>query len=109
MVDGVQTVSVNAVQGFGTELSNFQSEVNAVTAGQVSGQGSFSDVLLDGGKQLVEAVGKAEQAAIAGMKGEAGAYEVASNVMEAEQHLRMMTAIRDRMVQAFLEVSRMQI
>ena len=70
---------------------------------------TFADALRDTGSQMVTSIQKAEGASIAGLKGEASHYEVASSVMEAEQSLRMAVAIRDRMVQAFLEISRMQI
>lgn len=52
---------------------------------------------------------KAEAMSIAGIKGEAGAYEVASAVMEAEQALRMTISVRDKIVQAYLDITRMQI
>lgn len=71
--------------------------------------GSFAEMVADKGRDAIEAVGKAEQSSIEGIKGEAGVYEVVSTMMEAEQQLRMAVSIRDRMVQAFLEISRMQI
>ena len=46
---------------------------------------------------------------IKGIKGEASAYEVASAVMEAEQTIRMAVSVRDKIVNAYLEISRMQI
>ena len=46
---------------------------------------------------------------IAGIKGQAGTYEVVSSIMQAEQSLRMAVAIRDKIVSAYLEISRMQI
>ena len=61
------------------------------------------------GTDFVQSIEKAETTSLAGIKGEATAYEVASSVMEAEQMLRMTVAVRDRMVQAYLEISRMQI
>ena len=52
---------------------------------------------------------QAEAMSIKGIKGEASAYEVASAVMEAEQTIRMAVSVRDKIVNAYLEISRMQI
>jgi flagellar hook-basal body complex protein FliE len=70
---------------------------------------SFADALADKGREMVDSVKKAEAASIAGMKGEANTYDVVSSVMHAEQQLRMATAVRDKIIQSFLEISRMQI
>lgn len=70
---------------------------------------SFSEVLSQSATGFADTVRKAEATSVAGLKGEAGAYEVAMSVMEAEQQLRVATAIRDRVIQAFQELSRMQI
>ncbi|MBL1406417.1 MAG: flagellar hook-basal body complex protein FliE [Rhizobiales bacterium] len=70
---------------------------------------SFKDVLFDAGKDMVGSVQKAEAMSIKGIKGEASAYDVASAVVEAEQSLKMAVAVRDKIVSAYLEISRMQI
>ena len=70
---------------------------------------AFKDVLLDAGKNLVGSVQNAEAISIKGIKGEASAYDVASAVVEAEQSLKMAVAVRDKIVSAYLEISRMQI
>lgn len=70
---------------------------------------SFSEVLSQSATGFADTVKKAEAVSISGIKGDVGAYEVATAVMEAEQQLRMATAVRDRIVQAFQEISRMQI
>ena len=70
---------------------------------------SFAGVVSSLGNDFAQTIEKAESTSLAGIKGEATAYEVASSVMEAEQMLRMTVAVRDKMVQAYLEISRMQI
>jgi flagellar hook-basal body complex protein FliE len=50
-----------------------------------------------------------EAASIAGVKGDASVQEVVNAVMSAEQQLRAAIAVRDRVVAAYQEVSRMQI
>ena len=69
----------------------------------------FSAALAEAGEGLVQSLQKAEATSIAGIKGDATTYDVASSVMEAEQSLRMAIAVRDRIVNAYLEISRMQI
>lgn len=74
----------------------------------VDGSG-FTAALIEAGNTLVEKTSQAEATAIAGVKGEATAYEVASTMIEAEQALKMSIAVRDKIVSAYLEISRMQI
>jgi flagellar hook-basal body complex protein FliE len=50
-----------------------------------------------------------EAAAISGVKGDASVQEVVNAVMSAEQQLRAAIAVRDRVVAAYQEISRMQI
>ena len=83
--------------------------LNKTTESKSLGQPSFSQVLAENSAEFVQTLSSAEKASIAGIKGEVGVYEVASVVMEAEQQLRMVTAVRDKVVQAYLEISRMQI
>jgi flagellar hook-basal body complex protein FliE len=51
----------------------------------------------------------AEAAAIAGTRGQASVQQVVEAVMNAEQTLQSTLAVRDKVVAAYLEISRMQI
>ena len=93
--------------GLDTSLSSLSTGVSK--SGDNPGQVSFAQALSNSASDFAQSVGDAENAAVAGIKGDMGAYEVVSTVMQAEQQLRMVTAVRDRMVQAYLEISRMQI
>ncbi|WP_273728305.1 flagellar hook-basal body complex protein FliE [Brucella gallinifaecis] len=70
---------------------------------------SFGEVL----SQMTDSVGQKLQAAeansIQGIKGDAPLRDVVSSVMEAEQSLQTAIAIRDKIVQAYLEISRMPV
>ena len=70
---------------------------------------SFGEVL----SQMTDSVGQKLQAAeansIQGIKGDAPLRDVVSSVMEAEQSLQASIAIRDKIVQAYLEISRMPV
>ena len=70
---------------------------------------SFADTLAGAAEDFVQTVNKAEATSIAGLKGDASVYEVATAVMEAERALRMTVAVRDKIVSAYLDISRMQI
>jgi flagellar hook-basal body complex protein FliE len=50
-----------------------------------------------------------EATALAGMQGKASAQQVVEAVMSAEQSLQTAIAIRDKVVSAYLEISRMAI
>jgi flagellar hook-basal body complex protein FliE len=52
---------------------------------------------------------QAEQLSLAGLQGKADTREVVDAVMSAEQALQAAVAIRDKIVTAYLEVSRMGI
>lgn len=70
---------------------------------------SFGEVL----SQMTDSVGQKLQAAeatsIQGIRGDAPVRDVVSSVMEAEQSLQTAIAIRDKIVQAYLEISRMPV
>lgn len=70
---------------------------------------SFSQFLMRASSGLETQMRTAEATAIHGLEGKATAFEVASAVNEAEQSLRMAIAVRDKVVSAYLEISRMQI
>ena len=55
------------------------------------------------------AVKTAEAMSIAGVRGQATVQQVVEAVMSAEQTLQGAVAIRDKVVAAYLEISRMQI
>lgn len=78
-------------------------------AGAAIGQPDFGAMLSEMANNAADTLKNAEATSIKGITGEASAHDVATAVMEAEQTLRMTISIRDKMVQAYLEISRMQI
>lgn len=70
---------------------------------------SFAAALADAATQTVTALRKGEQLSIEGLQGKADTREVVDAVMSAEQALQAAIAIRDKIVTAYLEVSRMGI
>jgi flagellar hook-basal body complex protein FliE len=57
----------------------------------------------------IGAVKEAETVSLAGVRNEASVQQVVEAVMSAEQTLQSAIAIRDKVVSAYLEISRMQI
>lgn len=78
-------------------------------AGAAIGQPDFGTMLSEMANNAADTVKNAEATSIKGITGDASAHDVATAVMEAEQTLRMAVSVRDKMVQAYLEISRMQI
>ncbi len=70
---------------------------------------SFAAALSDIASQTATTLRQAEQLSIAGIQGQADTREVVDAVMSAEQSLQAAIAIRDKIVTAYLEVSRMGI
>ena len=105
--------SVNALASL-----NPTGEANAT--GSVSALGSAAAAGKNDGESFLAALGdvvananadlqRAEAMSLKGIKGEAETHEVVTAIMSAEQSLRMAVAVRDKVVQAYLELSRMQI
>ncbi|MCB1463481.1 MAG: flagellar hook-basal body complex protein FliE [Nitratireductor sp.] len=77
---------------------------------QNGGQGDgFASVLGDMISGVNHDLQRAEALSIKGVKGEANVQEVVQAVMSAEQSLRMAVAVRDKIVSAYLDITRMQI
>lgn len=70
---------------------------------------SFSDMLATVATQTRDTLKAGEAAAIAGVNGENTVQNVVRAMMGAEQQLRAAIAVRDRVVAAYQEISRMQI
>ena len=70
---------------------------------------SFSDVLAEVSSGALGALKQGEAAAISGITGKSSVQEVVQAVLLAEQSLQTAIAIRDKIITAYLEVSRMQI
>ena len=74
--------------------------------GKAGRTGSDFQVLLD---QLAMPVKAGEAAAVAGIEGKLDTRQVVDAVMAAEHTLQTVIAVRDKIVSAYLDLSRMQI
>jgi flagellar hook-basal body complex protein FliE len=69
----------------------------------------FAQTLATMAKDAVSTIKAGESTAMAGMQGQASLQQVVQSVMLAEQTLQTVVAVRDKVVGAYLEISRMQI
>ncbi len=70
---------------------------------------SFSDVLAEMTGNPMEALKSSEAAAIGGIQGKVSVQEVVQSIMNAQESLQAAIAIRDKVVSAYQEITRMAI
>jgi flagellar hook-basal body complex protein FliE len=70
---------------------------------------SFADALTQAATKTVNTMQNAEQVSLQALKGDADTRQVVDAVMSAQQALQTAVAIRDKIVSAYLDVSRMSI
>jgi flagellar hook-basal body complex protein FliE len=70
---------------------------------------SFAEALSQAASKTVGTLQNAEQVSIQALKGDADTRQVVDAVMSAQQALQTTIAIRDKVVSAYLEISRMGI
>ncbi|GGE23789.1 flagellar hook-basal body complex protein FliE [Aureimonas endophytica] len=100
----------------GSALPTFQTSrpdpVGGVGAPALASQGAGADfgaVLAKVSTDAVATIKGAETASIAGIKGEASTQAVVDAVMGAERALQTAVVVRDKVVAAYQEISRMAI
>ena len=70
---------------------------------------SFADMVADTAGKTVDRLKEAEQLSLQALQGKGDMREIVDAVMSAEQSFQAAVAIRDKIVTAYLEVSRMAI
>lgn len=85
-----------------------QQATQAPTAGQQPGN-DFASMLGKLAGETADTLRQGEAAALSGMTGNLPLQAVVDRVMAAERTLQTAVAVRDKVVSAYLEVSRMQI
>jgi flagellar hook-basal body complex protein FliE len=79
-----------------------------ITPGQGSGQ-TFGEVLGNMAVQAVNDIKLGEVKSFEGLQGKASTREVVDAVMQAEQALQTAISFRDKIVSAYLDITKMQI
>jgi flagellar hook-basal body complex protein FliE len=103
----LNSASLFASQLGGGSSSSASSSSSATKIG--GAQASFAATLQGLATQTVSTLQNAERVSMQGLQGKADTREVVDAVMSAEQSLQTAVAIRDKIVTAYLEVSRMAI
>lgn len=76
-------------------------------ADAVAGQPSFAELVQEGMQNAIETQREAEATAQAGLAGEAGMTDVVLAMNSAETTLDAVTAVRDKLVQAYKDITKM--
>jgi len=90
-------------------LSFFGRTSAAGTPAPAPAETGFASLVSDMASDAVGNLHKAESLSVAALQGKAETREVVDAVMTAEQSLQAAIAIRDKIVQSYLEISRMAI
>jgi flagellar hook-basal body complex protein FliE len=105
MISGIGALDFSKIGG-----ASGIAQGGAKTAAEVTdAAGSFASVLSDLATRTVGTLEHAEQMSVQGLQGLADTREVVDAVMSAEQALTAAVAIRDKIVSAYMEISRMAI
>ena len=111
MIDAIQSVgafsTMKEVEGTSLTASTALSLPSAGAAAPQSQ--SFGDVLGNMTTDAIRSMKSAEGVSLQAIRGEANTREVVDAVMSAEQSLQTAIAIRDKVVTAYLDITRMQI
>ncbi len=99
---------IDQIAALGISQSLAQKPQGAAASGPVSGAG-FQEALKQVTADTLQTLNNAEAVSIQGLNGQAQSREVVDAVMQAEQTLQAAVAIRDKIVTAYLEISRMSI
>lgn len=103
---------IGSISPVGTQLLTKPTSVAPEASTAAAGGGvasSFAAALADAATEAHNTLRQAEQLSLSGLQGKADTREVVDAVMSAEQALQAAVAIRDKIVTAYLEVSRMGI
>ncbi len=104
MIGAISALDFKSIGGSGGVA-----EGGVAGAGGASPTASFASVLSDMASRTVDTLENAEQVSVKALQGDVDAREVADAVMTAEQTLQAAVAIRDKIISAYMEISRMAI
>ena len=100
---------LQAVAGAGLARAELTQPAQQAGEAAWAGTPSFGEIMRDRIAASVDSVKAAESVSVAGIKGQADVRAVSDAVMEAERNLQAAVAIRDKIVTAYLDMTRMAI
>ncbi|MCG7504669.1 flagellar hook-basal body complex protein FliE [Mesorhizobium retamae] len=108
MIGGIGAVQLKSATGGSETSTDFFGATSAAPTGtQVAS--TFAEALSQAATKTVNTLQNAEQVSIQALKGDVDTRQVVDAVMGAQQALQTTIAIRDKIVTAYLEISRMSI
>lgn len=108
MIDPLSLSSVSHAAA-GVTRTRTETQVDPAAAANAGGLADFSTMLARMSSTAVDSVKAGEAAAISGIQGRVSVQQVVEAVMSAEQTLQTAIAVRDKVVAAYQEISRMAI
>jgi flagellar hook-basal body complex protein FliE len=112
MIDNIQNVSsLSLTRGLGTSATESSSSSASIAGSAAQAENSamsFANVLGNMATDASNSLKSAEAMSFEGIKGTANTREVVDAVMQAEQSLQTAIAFRDKIVTAYLEITKMQ-
>ncbi|MBA5723623.1 flagellar hook-basal body complex protein FliE [Candidatus Liberibacter sp.] len=107
MIEKIQGISIPLSQNLPTRIqSDFVQDEGGMEDHSVSG---FSAMLQDMASGVVDNIKQAESFSLAALNGKATMREVVDSALQAERSLQASMSIRDKIISAYLEISKMQI
>jgi flagellar hook-basal body complex protein FliE len=106
MIPLVAPLGAKIVEGIGDSTATFLGNTAQPSGGIAA---SFSAMLGNAATRVVGNLEQAEQVSAKALQGEGDMRSVVDAVMTADQSLQAAVAIRDKIVSAYLEISRMAI
>ncbi|CDZ44327.1 flagellar hook-basal body complex protein FliE [Neorhizobium galegae] len=112
MIDKIQNLSslslTNGLDEVGSASSSTFAGGIATTPGQNTGM-DFGSIMANMATDTMNSLKGAESMSFKAIQGKANTREVVDAVLEAQQSLQTAMALRDKIVSAYLEVTKMQI
>jgi len=105
MIPGIGAITPD----FGIGPAGSAAQAGATATAGTAGGVSFADMVAQAAGGTIGALKQAEQVSIDALQGKAEMRQVVDAVMSAEQSFQAAVAIRDKIVSAYLEISRMAI
>jgi flagellar hook-basal body complex protein FliE len=108
MIDALATLTSSTSAAGAVDKTQSSRAISTVGAGDVEGA-DFGAVLAQVAADGINSLRTGEASAIAGIQGKASVQQVVQAVMSAEETLQAAIAVRDKVVAAYQELSRMAI
>ena len=99
------SVAVQSAYGKSQKLQ----DASAKDVGETSQGLDFSQMVSNAASQAAETVRDGDKTAMAGLAGQAGIQQVVEATMAMESTVRVSVAVRDKFVEAYQDIMRMQI